>query len=472
MKKLKAHHRRAIKHGTRTLVLTVIFVATGAYALAVSGLIKPTAAPQLAPSKTVRYWLPNGTDQLGLQLVDAITQAGYSALAATSETNANLIIRTTSTSDARPIQYGSTGTPAKLGPSGTLIQAADQPHYYLSTKSSAGLSDQTLAQLSAKLETTLHTAPSNQWSLIALGDIIFGRTVYLQMQRLGMLYPFDKFANTLAAADLTLADLECSISDARAVVTSEGMTFVSPAQAAAGLRTAGIDAVNLANNHSYNGGSAGYLDTLAAMQNLGIGTFGGGKDAAAARTPLILTTHGVKIALLGYSSIVGSQRAGATTPGMNYISMAPWGPFSDPDVKQMEADIKSAKAQADLVFVYYHWGTEYTHTANDDQRAVAHRAIDAGADLILGTHPHWVQGVEWYKDKLITYSLGNFIFDQEWSTKTKQGTYLSATFDGTRLTKAELVPYQIEQYLQPRPVNTTTGQSILNDVFTHSWWPQ
>jgi poly-gamma-glutamate synthesis protein (capsule biosynthesis protein) len=136
----------------------------------------------------------------------------------------------------------------------------------------------------------------------------------------------------------------------------------------------------------------------------------------------------------------------------------------------MEADIRAAKAHADLVFVYYHWGTEYTHDANADQRTVAHRAIDAGADLILGTHPHWVQGIEWYKDRLITYSLGNFVFDQEWSTKTKQGTFLKARFSGKRLTSAELVPYQIEDYQQPRPVNADIAGSILQDIFTHSWW--
>ena len=155
---------------------------------------------------------------------------------------------------------------------------------------------------------------------------------------------------------------------------------------------------------------------------------------------------------------------------MNTLSMAPWGDFEEAPIAQMEVDIKAAKVQADVVFVYYHWGTEYTHLANNDQRTVAHRAVDAGADLILGTHPHWVQGVEWYNGKLITYSLGNFVFDQEWSTETKQGTILSATFSGKNLVAASLKPYQIEGYYQPRFTTAATEQKILGDVYGSSWW--
>jgi poly-gamma-glutamate synthesis protein (capsule biosynthesis protein) len=138
----------------------------------------------------------------------------------------------------------------------------------------------------------------------------------------------------------------------------------------------------------------------------------------------------------------------------------------------LAADIRAAKSQAALVFVYFHWSAEYTHSANDDMRAVAHAAIDAGADLILGSHPHWVQGIEWYKDHLITYSLGNFIFDQEQSTETKQGTLLNATFAGSQLVSASFSPYQIEDYNQPHPADAATAQKILGDIYGHSWWAQ
>jgi poly-gamma-glutamate synthesis protein (capsule biosynthesis protein) len=253
-------------------------------------------------------------------------------------------------------------------------------------------------------------------------------------------------------------------------VTDDGMTFISPTRGAAGLKTAGVDAVNLANNHSYNAGAAGFTDTIATMDNLGVAHFGGGSDAAAARTPYIRTVNGTRVAMLGYSSIVGSVAAGASTPGMNYLSMAPWGTLNEDQVAAMEADIRAARATADVVVVYYHWGTEYTHDANADQRTVAHRAVDAGADVIVGTHPHWVQGVEWYHNRLITYSLGNFIFDQEWSTETKQGTYLKLDFSGSTVTGARLVPYTISDFNQPAPATAEVASKIWHDVSGHSWW--
>jgi poly-gamma-glutamate capsule biosynthesis protein CapA/YwtB (metallophosphatase superfamily) len=312
------------------------------------------------------------------------------------------------------------------------------------------------------------TSPT--WTLNALGDIIPGRTVYkIASQLKDQTAPYAKTADFTKNADLTLANLELSLSDNIPHPTL-GMTFSAPTSAIDGLKYAGIDAVNLANNHSHNDGSGPFLDTLAALDQRQIPYFGGGHNMTEAHTPRIMTVKGIRIALLGYSSIIGSVEAGNATSGMATLSMAPWGPFEEAPVVQMEADIKAAKGQADLVFVYYHWGAEYTHTANADQRTVAHRAIDAGADLILGTHPHWVQGVEWYHGKLITYSLGNFVFDQDWSTETKQGVILSCMFQGTSLVEAKLTPYQIENFYQPRFVQGSTITKILNDVYANSWW--
>jgi poly-gamma-glutamate synthesis protein (capsule biosynthesis protein) len=250
------------------------------------------------------------------------------------------------------------------------------------------------------------------------------------------------------------------------------MTFVAPFRAAAGLKASGFDAVSVANNHSFNGGVAGYRDTLAELDRLGVASFGGGLTSTAAHTARFLTVKGIKVALLGYSGIAGSTPAGADSPGMAYLSMAPWGQYDPSQADSMAADIQAAHSRADVVIVYYHWGTEYTHDANADQRVIAHRAIDAGADVVLGAHPHWVQGVEWYQGHLITYSLGNFIFDQSWATETKQGTMLQATFEGRHLTSAALLPYEIHDNLQPRPASPAAATQILADVHGHSWWKE
>jgi poly-gamma-glutamate capsule biosynthesis protein CapA/YwtB (metallophosphatase superfamily) len=469
MRGLRRHWRPWALTAASTAVL-----ASAAYTIAVTGIwVKPlpaTAATEL------RYWVEGGDEAVTQQLTGQITKAGYAPVPAAAADQADVALTRAQTPGATPVLEAASGAPAQLNTTGPtsakIVTAAAKPSYYLGTHPRAGLPAAKLAALTTNLTANLKTAPANTWSLTALGDIIIGRTTYLQIQRYGdPNKPFAYFADTIRDSDLALADLECTISDAHTIVTDGGMTFASPASSAAGLKAAGIDAVNVANNHSFNVGAAGFTDTLDAMAHLGIPTFGGGRNDQEAHSPTILTVKGVKVALLGYSSIVGSTPAGANTPGMAHLSMAPWDPFNEAEAARMESDIKAAKAQADLVMVYYHWGTEYTHDANADQRQIAHRAIDAGADLILGTHPHWVQGVEWYKDKLITYSLGNFIFDQEWSTKTKQGTFLKATFNGAHLTSAELVPYQIEDYLQPRPVGEATAAGILGDVFAHSWWP-
>ncbi len=388
---------------------------------------------------------------------------------------ADLVISANSSSGGIPVASDSIGQPIKLfSTSGQIVKQQDTPKFYLAA-TKATVSGRDSASLVNTLAAQLSQVPTgNRWTLNALGDIIEGRYVYKTMAAAGdFTLPFSKTKDQLRAADVTLADLECTLADGIPYPTM-GFTFNSPAKAIAGLTESGIDAVNLANNHSYSGAASGFSQMLGNLTSAGITYFGGGKNFADAHKPEIITTHGLKIALLGYDAIPGSAEAGSASSGVAAIDIAPWFPWDEARIKQMEVDIKKAKTEADLVFVYYHWGTEYTHNANSDQRTVAHRAIDAGADVILGTHPHWVQGVEWYHGKLITYSLGNFVFDQEWSVPTTQGTMLSAAFDGTKLISASLEPYLITNFSTPGWLdgNSAMAHTILGDVYAHSWWPQ
>lgn len=317
-----------------------------------------------------------------------------------------------------------------------------------------------------------NSSSTNQWTLNALGDIIEGRYVYRAMRLANdFTLPFSQTYKQLKSSDLTLANLECTIADG-IPYPEMGFTFNAPSKAMLGLTESGIDAVNLANNHSYSE-PVGFGRMLKNLDAAGIKHFGGGDNSAGAHTPAFVTTHGLKIALLGYDAIPGPPEASATNGGVVAIDIKPWYKWDPVRIARMEADIKAAKTQADLVFVYFHWGTEYTHQANTEQRQVAHDAVDAGSDLILGSHPHWVQGIEWYHNKLITYSLGNFIFDQEWSVPTTQGTILSATFDGKQLESAKLVPYHITNYSTPNWLDPSSAmaKTILNDVYSNSWWP-
>lgn len=364
-----------------------------------------------------------------------------------------------------------TGLPSNLGSPEIITTSAVGNRFVTATQPTSIRGSSTTAQLASELAKQISSADSSPlWTLKAVGDIIIGREVYMKMLQYGPIHPFKNFATSLASADFTTADVENAFSDRHAVISHTGMTFVSPTTGATGLASAGIDAVSLANNHAYNGGAEGYLDTIATLDAQQIAHFGGGANLAQARTPLIYTVKGVKVALLGYAAIPGSTAATATTPGMNYLTMAPWGNLDQSQLISMESDIRQAATIADTVMVYYHWGAEYTHSANADQQTVAHRAVDAGADLVIGTHPHWVQGIEWYHDRLITYSLGNFIFDQEWATKTKQGVILNATFQGANLIQAQLEPYTIHDYNQPAPANQEVASQILRDIYDHSWW--
>jgi poly-gamma-glutamate capsule biosynthesis protein CapA/YwtB (metallophosphatase superfamily) len=421
--------------------------------------LRPRGHAAVAGSDTVTFWVADGLADYGPELKTVIERHHLKSKPG-SKSDAEIVVSDKSAGKA--VASAQAGEPVKLR-SGTMVEPKTAA--YVSTSGLAeGWSDE-IVQALDKVEA------DRTWTMDAVGDISIGREVYFKIKQYGANHPFEKYADKLRSVDLAVANLECSISDANAVVTEGGMALVAPTAAAGGLKWAGLDAVNMANNHSYNGGSGGFLDTLSALDGLGVGHFGGGANAAAARAPWTRTVKGVRVAMLGYSSIAGSQAAGDNTPGMGYLDMAPWGQLNDDQVKAMQADIRAAKAKADVVLVYYHWGKEYTHDANADQREVAHRAIDAGADVILGTHPHWVQGVEWYHDRLITYSLGNFVFDQEWSNETKQGTLLHVKFDGSRVAEASLEPYTISDFNQPAPAAADVGRATLGDVFGHSWWP-
>lgn len=431
-----------------------------------------TVMPSAKPVSTSILTYAGSATGINLEAaIVAVAQRHHLQARSASETSAELVLTQQAAGNAAVIAVPSAGTPVKLTDA-TIVADKPATWHVVARQTHAtvgGTSTTTLANEVAQ-ELTRQIADRN-WSLKAIGDIIIGRSVYTKIRQYDALHPFAQFATSLAGADLTVADLENAFSDRHAVIANDGMTFVSPASAAAGLAQSGIDVVNLANNHSYNGGAEGLLDTMQTLDRLGVKYTGAGPTSSAARQPVIVTVKQTRVAILGYSSITGSTAASSDTPGMNYVGMAPWGVLNDTELTAMTNDIHEAKSKADVVLVYYHWGTEYTHDANADQREVAHRAIDAGADVILGTHPHWVQGVEWYNNRLITYNLGNFIFDQEWSAQTKQGALLNLVFDGSRLTTATFEPYTIADYHQPAPATPAAAGQILSDIYSHSWWP-
>lgn len=261
--------------------------------------------------------------------------------------------------------------------------------------------------------------------LIATGDIIPARSVNSKViQYKDFSWPYLKTADVLKEADITFVNLEAPLLD-NCPLTSEGMVFCGDSRNVEGLVFAGVDIASLANNHAGNYGSTGVEYTQNLLNNNGIKTTG-------IDGPAFIDIKGKKFAFLGYNDISKPQ------PGISNV-----------DEEKIKTEIASAKQAAEIVIVAFHWGTEYRDQPDDRQKYLGHLAIDSGADLVVGNHPHWVQPVEIYKGKVITYAHGNFVFDQEWSQKTKEGVVGKYTFYGNKLIDVEFLPVLIEDYGQP-----------------------
>ncbi|MCZ7574741.1 MAG: CapA family protein [Ardenticatenaceae bacterium] len=248
---------------------------------------------------------------------------------------------------------------------------------------------------------------ARQVQLMAVGDVMLARSIGARIQRQGPEVPFAAVAPTLNQADLTVANLECSISD-RGQPQPKAYTFRAPPAAAESLALAGIDVVSLANNHAMDYGSEALADTLQLLDQRGVAAVGAGANAAAAHAPVVVERHGLKIAFLAFVDVpvegggFDTRRwvATATEPGVAWA-----------DVASIAADVAAARAEADVVVVLLHFGFEGRSEPGPAQRDQAHAAIDAGASLVLGAHPHVLQPVEAYHGGVIVYSLGNFVFD-------------------------------------------------------------
>lgn len=309
--------------------------------------------------------------------------------------------------------------------------------------------------------------PAQAIRLAAVGDIMLSRHVYKKMVARGFSGPFLSVAPRLSAADITLGNLETPLSNAFAPAT-HGMAFVTPKKAVRGLSYCGFDILSLANNHSTNFGSRALMDTLAILSQNQITHVGAGANESEAKSFKTLKAKGKTICFIAVNSIVGDQPAASARPGDWRISLAPWGRPKQKEIDELLGKVRQAKAAGDFVVVVPHWGKEYTLNPEPEVKSLARSLVAAGADLVIGSHPHWVQGVETYRGGFIAYSLGNFVFDQEWSRETKQGLILEVLFYKDRLLHAELTPVIIEDFHRPRILSKSQGAQILDAVYQSS----
>lgn len=264
------------------------------------------------------------------------------------------------------------------------------------------------------------------------GDVMLSRYVgALARQRADPAWPLHDLAELFSSADIAFVNLEAPFSDRGRRVES-GMVFKAEPEMVAALRAAGIDIVSTANNHARDCGRYGVGFTLDWLRKNGIETVGTGETAEQAHAGTILDRNQVGFGFLAYTY---DQSNGNHIDQDDRVAMM--------KLDEMVEDVKKLGTRCDVVIVSMHAGTEYLQKPNDQQRKFAHAAVDSGATLVVGHHPHVTQSVEAYGPGVIFYSLGNLAFDQFQRKETQRGWIADVRFVGKRLAGYGVIPVDI-----------------------------
>ncbi len=265
-------------------------------------------------------------------------------------------------------------------------------------------------------------------------------------------WAFDKLPE-YRSADIAMVNLEAPLTRSTLRRPNKQFNFKADPNAVKVLTHGGIDIVNLANNHTMDYEEPGLVETLETLEKAGIHSVGAGRDLKEARRPEILEVKGQRIAYFGYYD-ANFHAAGEGTPGTN--------PLHDEHQQRVAEDIRAIRDQVDWVIVNYHWGVELSEYPANWQIELAHATIDQGADLVVGHHPHVLQGAEIYNGRPIVYSLGNFIFGGH--SRTDYNTaVLKVSLKANRKMKVEFLPVQVKQY-QAKVVLGRAGDEILETL--------
>jgi poly-gamma-glutamate capsule biosynthesis protein CapA/YwtB (metallophosphatase superfamily) len=267
----------------------------------------------------------------------------------------------------------------------------------------------------------LHPAP--QVTVLFGGDMMFDRTIRTTIDEKGGDFIFSCIDPTLQSADLVVANLEGPItatssrSVGSAVGAPDNFTFTFPSSTAELLRAHHIRIVNIGNNHILNFGNDGVRSTISALTSAGVGYFGDPLSATVAAGSF----DGVPLAFINYNEFVNHGEASTTL-----------------------SQIREARAAGQIPIVYTHWGVEYATTSPERIHTLAHEFVDAGAAIVIGSHPHVVEEHEMYNGVPIYYSLGNFIFDQYWNDDVRHGLLLRVTVTAQGVGALEEIPVELE----------------------------
>lgn len=311
---------------------------------------------------------------------------------------------------------------------------------------------------------------NNEISVLFLGDVMLSRGVAYQIaQNSDLYYPFRNIHPLLQQNDFVFANFESPIINDKEIHQGE-MAFRVNENMAPILKEMNFSIFSLANNHMLDFGQKGLLNTLKLLDENQIQYIGAGENYQEAHQYKILEKNNIKIAFLAYNDsdiVLATNEAAENQPGTAFMNLG-----------ALVQDVAEAKKSADFAIVSMHSGTEYKENPNSRQTEFARAAIDAGANLVIGHHPHIVQPIEKYpktkseisngasKNGFIFYSLGNCIFDQAWSEETMEGIAVQISFDKNEIKGIKILPFIIENYSQPKIIsrieNPETFQKIIN----------
>ncbi len=294
---------------------------------------------------------------------------------------------------------------------------------------------------------------------MAVGDVMLGQSIGRRIVSKGALQPWRFVKPIFDQADLVVANLECTISD-RGTAWPKTFTFRAPApEAADSLVAAGVDVVSLANNHAIDFGIPAFEDTLDLLDERHIGRAGGGRDHAEAHAPLVVEQNGVRLAFLGYV-LPFSGRPAFNTRQWAATELKPG--LAIGTAEAVARDVAAIRDVVDVVVVMVHGGVEYTRAPGKQMRSFAQAAVDAGAQLVIGHHPHVLHGYRLDGNTLIAYSVGNFVFDY-FSGRMNDTAIMDVTLSADGVESVDWIPAVIRNGF-PRPATGAEIDRILGQL--------
>lgn len=300
-------------------------------------------------------------------------------------------------------------------------------------------------------------------TILFTGSIVPGRCVQAAIDEQGNAdFLYNDIRDLVSQADISVGTLNAALSDFPPPTGCiETFVLVGSSINADAMANAGFDVISVATNHIKNCGltncgDQAFYDTMDNLDRVGILRVGAGDNIQEAMQPVVVEKNGVRFGFVSLGEIESMAFASEETPGI-----APLPQDFDIAEENLRAAITAAQAVSDVVTVMPHWGSDYSDTPNYRQLFFDQVAVDAGADLVMGNHPHVIQGMREIEGIPVFYSLGSFVFDQDWSVETQQGIVVKVTFRGTDLIDYEVIPVHIDGNGHVQVAETPEAEEIL-----------